>query len=74
MKKVIKEYLLSKQFTLLETTSDVTGYNPSTKFVVDYNEKNVTVIAYETTKDVRFVGNIHNLQQLKLILELTNYK
>lgn len=76
--KLITDHLKHKGFKVLDITEEnkIQAYNLNTSIVISWvitnNTKypNRVAIAYKESTDIRFRGNIENLQQLNLILKL----
>ena len=79
-RQLITNFLKSKGYVIIDGNKEniIAAFHVDKKLVISwiitdqFKGKHVVVIAFETTRDVRFNGKIANLQQANMILEAVN--
>lgn len=69
----ILKYLEEQEYTIVraDTTSIITAVDMKTQLIIVHSLSGRTIIAYGND-DIRFLGLIENLKQLKVVLRLIN--
>lgn len=69
----ILKYLEEQEYTIVQadTTSIITAVDMKTQLIIVHSLSGRTIIAYGND-DIRFLGLIENLKQLKVVLRLIN--
>lgn len=72
--KILLEFFKNKGYHIVD--DDINNYitivDFKTKMIITHSISGRTVIAFNTEKDIRFMGNIENLQQLKMVIKLVS--
>ena len=70
----ILRYLEEQEYTIVQadTTSIITAVDMKTQLIIVHSLSGRTIIAYGNDDDIRFLGLIENLKQLKVVLRLIN--
>lgn len=72
--KTILQFFKDKGYKIVEDDLKVriTCIDLTTSTIITHTASGRTMVAYKSDNDIRFVGLIENLAQLKLILKLTS--
>lgn len=69
MLQPIQDYLKSADFKIVDTTiNSLIAFQHKNKIIISIVDNKKCVIAKEVDSDIRFKGEIANVQQLKMIL------
>ena len=72
--KIVLQFFKDKGFHIVQDdlTTIITAVDLKTKMIITHTVSGRTIIAFGTDKDIRYVGLIENLNQLKTVIRLVS--
>ena len=74
MIKTVLQFFKSKGFKIVQddTTTIITAVDLTNRMIITHTVSGRTMIAFNDDKDIRYVGLIENINQLKTVIRLVS--